>query len=697
VVPLLSKGKGVFGVLVAGNCGTARKWNNDEIRILRNAGEMIIGNIERQKTEDDRKINNNRYEELVEMLPLSIFEMDLDGNIKSVNGYGLSEFGYEQEDIDNGLNIKRIFPPEELKKIFHNLMGIAIGEPYPRGREYKAISKDGSIFPVLIFTNIVEKDGNPVGFRVTMLNISERKKDEEELKADLEKFRALMENAPFGLFLVDESGNYTYANKLACSTLGFSMGEICKMNVTDLSVCEEEEARRVFQEFLKKGSMLEETNLRTRGGTKVPVLLTAVAIPHYGHMMFCVDISERKQIEEMLRQSQKMESIGKLAGGVAHDFNNILAAILGNADFMLLGKHDDETMECLNEIKKASKIGSELTQKLLAFARKGKTVVEATYLDDIVDDLIPLLKRTIDESIEIETFYQGEPYSVDVDVSQIQQVIMNLCVNSFDAIRAKIRNRSKAPAESDDGDVQLALSISTENVTLDAEYCSGHVDLKPGQYVKMSISDTGCGIDKETQLHMFDPFYTTKRNSLIQGTGLGLAMVYGIVKNHNGAIIVDSKVGKGTTLIIYLPRGERKRETKPPSNREVISGEGTILVVDDSVSVLRATEKMLRSMGYEVLVAEGGAEGIEQYNQHHAEIDGVILDMKMPDTGGMEVFRQMRQIEPDVRVILTTGYGGDNDQAQEILDKGAISFLPKPCSIEEMGEKVSGLIRGRKK
>ena len=371
---------------------------------------------------------------------------------------------------------------------------------------------------------------------------------------------------------------------------------------------------------------------------------------------------ERERLQEQLLQSQKMESIGRLAGGVAHDFNNQLACIMGFADLLATSLRDDQLRHYAQNIVTASTRASQLTRQLLAFARKGKYVSVPVDLHAIIAEVIELLHRGLDKRIDVRTRLDAVPAGALGDPSQLQNAVLNLAINAADAMPS--------------GGV---LTIATALVDLAGD--AAPLDVAPGRYVRLAVSDTGVGMTPETQRHLFEPFYTTKEQG--KGTGLGLAAVYGAVRNHRGGITVTSEPGKGSTFTLFLPLHVGSPAPEPKPSDLPAPGKAHILIVDDDPLVAASAAEMLRSVGYTVTVRHSGLDALAFYRENARTVDLVLLDMVMPGMDGQAAFLALRAVNPDLKALLTSGYGVDGE-AQRILDSGVRGFVPKPYHLDEL-------------
>ena len=509
--------------------------------------------------------------------------------------------------------------------------------------------------------------------------IVERKRVEEAVRESEERYRQLIEQAADGIFMADPKGNYLLVNSKFCEMHGYTKDEMLKLNVIDTYPDELKDigCQRV-QRVTSGESMRFERPIKRKDGTVFQAELSVSRLDDGRHQGFIHDITDRKRAEEEkkrledhLVRAQKMESIGTLAGGIAHDFNNLLMGILGNISLILL--QFDQTHPVYDRLKSMEgyvQRGSDLTKQLLGFARGGKYEVKPTNLGELIRESSDLFGRTKKE-IHIHHKAQKGLWTVEVDQGQIEQVLLNLYVNAWQAMP-------------NGGDLYL----SVENVELNDVDVSPY-EISPGRFVKVTVTDTGTGMDEATKARIFEPFFTTKERG--RGTGLGLASAYGIVKNHGGYIHVESEKDIGSSFMIYFPASYKDVDYDQKPVQELIKGREIVLLIDDEEMILDVSAKMLEQLGYQVIIASGGKMGIQTYEQNKDRIDLVILDMIMPEFGGRESFDTMIRINPSVKVLLSSGYSLDN-QAKEIMRKGCKGFIQKPFTMTDLSKKIREIL-----
>ncbi|RMH08893.1 MAG: response regulator [Nitrospirae bacterium] len=494
------------------------------------------------------------------------------------------------------------------------------------------------------------------------------------------RFRVMFEEFPDVIVVWDHSETIRYFNRSGARRLHWDAQELIGQSV-----------RSIEPSWLSP-SKAETTSPRVRTtvfvsrmGESLDVEVTEQPIRFNGEMMTLAvarDIRERKQaereraqLEHQLRQAMKMEAIGRLAGGIAHDINNLLTAILGHASLLSAEQQDFHSIVRSAEIiAQAARRGRELTAQLLGFARQGKQRHVAFDLHATIHEVLTLLARTKAKAFVIKEQLDAACHWVEGDPDQIHQVILNVALNACDAMSQ-----------------QGILTVSTTNESVGESACQEYPGLYPNDYVVITVQDTGCGIPPDVLPKIFEPFFTTKEVG--RGSGMGLAMTYGIVKNHGGYIAVSSEVGQGTQVRIYLPYTRARREEEPSSNiSPAVSGEGRILIVDDEELVGETARELLESLGYDVLVVHSGAEAIALYQLRHREIDLVLLDHILADMDGQECFRRLRECNPSAIVLLSSGYLR-NESVQALLKEGIAGFIQKPYDVHELSQAVARVLR----
>ena len=528
---------------------------------------------------------------------------------------------------------------------------------------------------------------------VVARDVSERRdaqlrlqKTEAVLRANVARYRSLVENLEQCVFLKDADFRFVAVNSPFCRAVGRSEEEILGRNdfdfyPADLARKFRDDDRQVLQ---GKRIDVEEQSLVAGRPRVVRVVKTPVREEHgriVGVLGIFWDVTEQRNLEAQLRQAQKMDAIGQLAGGVAHDFNNLLTAILGNLS-LLSGSipMDPTARELLHAAESAAIRAATLTGQLLGFARRTRLHAEATNLNALIDEVVSLLRRTIDPRIRLQTQQQPDLWPLLADAGHINQVLMNLCLNARDAMP--------------DGGILL---LETSNVTLGPERVRQQLEARSGEFVCLKVSDDGCGMTEEIRQHIFEPFFTTKGPG--KGTGLGLATVFGIVKQHQGWIECDSEEGRGTEFRLYLPRHRPSAEAVAESATQRseaarLHGTETILFVDDEPTLRNLGRTTLQRHGYKVLLAEDGREALEVYEREGGKIDLVILDLTMPQLSGRDTFRRLRELDPEVRVLFASGYSAEAvPEEEQALSCG---FIGKPYRPEALVGGVRAALERRR-
>ena len=634
----------------------------------------------RLKLEEQLRLSETQFRSITENTPDHIMLLDLDANIQYINHTAPD---LKKEEVI-GTSILKFMPPE-FHKVAVDCFQVVIetGEPGMYNTDYK--TKNGEIQYFETRVGALKKDNKVIALVVRSTDVSERRKNEE-------KYRMLFETMTQGVVYQDAKGNIISANPAAENILGLSLDQMQGRTSMDPRWRAIHEDGSDFPGETHPGVV----SLKT--GKKVKDVVMGVfnpkdkawrwininAIPQFRpgedrpYLNFATfeDITERWLAEEQLRHSQKMEAIGQLAGGIAHDFNNILSGIIGFAE--LLGfdaKPGSEAETNINNILLTANRAAKLTTQLLGFARKGKFLNQPVDLHNSIKDVITFLDRTVDKNIKINSKLRADKHFIKGDPSQLNQVFLNLAINARDAM----------PKGGE-------LDISTEEIYLAPPNNPLKGSLVTDRlYIKISITDNGCGIADTVKDHIFEPYFTTKDS----GVGLGLAMTYGIIKSHNGSIRFYSKEGQGTTFELLLPLIKTPSQQKTTQHKnQRVQGSGTILVIDDDEIVCNLLSKLLAKLGYKTSVFLSGQEGIEYYRQHKNEIDFVLLDIIMPQMDGLHCFEALQEVNPKVKVLLITGFSF-NEKAQTIVDKGALGFIQKPFKSTEIVDKINELIASK--
>jgi len=635
---------------------------------------------ERKRSEQSLRTSEGRYRTIFENTATANIITARDTTILLANSNFEMLTGYSRQELEGRMSWTVFVVPEDLERMkhYHFQRRIEPGAP-PHTYEFKARIRSGEVKHIFMSVAMIPGTEDSIA---SLIDISEWKRTEQALRQNEERFRDLAQFLPETIFEVDLEGHFTYVNQVSLERFGYTLDDVSHgLSFTDIIAPQDHQRAVANVKRILQGERLglNEYTVRRKDGSLFPALAHTVSIIHDGRPVglrgFMVDITEKKQIEEQLLRAQKMEAIGTLAGGIAHDFNNLLMGILGNISLMLMQVDESHAFyERLKYIEQYVRRGSDLTKQLLGFARGGKYEVKPTDLGAFVRQSAEMFGRTKKE-IHIQCKASDGLWPVEVDRGQMEQVLLNLFLNAWQAMPCG-------------GDLYLTLA----NVVLD-ERAASSMDLKAGRFVKLTITDTGTGMDDETRMHIFEPFFSTKERS--RGTGLGLASTYGIIRHHGGCINVESELNIGTSFTIHLPATDKVVEAETEPTEMLLKGEETVLLIDDEEMIIEVGQRMLAGLGYTVLTARSGREGLSIYDRHKGSIDVVILDMIMPDFGGKETFEALLRQDPNVRVLLSSGYSIDG-QAKEIMAAGCRGFIQKPFGMVDLSRKLREVLDQKK-
>jgi two-component system, cell cycle sensor histidine kinase and response regulator CckA len=643
---------------------------------------------ERKRAEENLRDSEARLWDLYDNAPNAYFSVGTDGLIRKCNKGAEELLGYPREMLEGKRVLDLYMDGPEGKEKAAKVFQKFISGGQVTSAELQMQKSDGSPVWISLSVNALrDVDGKVVESRSAVVDITKRKRAEEALRASEEKYRAVFDNAGIGIDLLDRDGRILQVNQSLLDMLGYSEEELHQLTFLDITHPEEREISKRNLEALMTGEIesyrLEKRYLRKdRSILWADLTTSAIRGPngeHSGTVAVISDVTDRKkarqereQLGNQLAQAQKMEAIGTLTGGIAHDFNNLLTIILGYSEMLLLDRDEkDPAYDDLQKIMQSARNGAEMVQRLLVFSRRAETNPVPLDLNRQVRNTEPLLSHTLPKMIRIEMRLDDDLGLVRADPAQMDQIVMNLAINAKEAMP--------------DGGI---LTLETTNVTLKSEFCARHPGVAPGDYVLLSISDTGQGMGKEIQDRMFDPFFTVKGWDSRKGTGLGLPVVLGIVQHHGGCIECLSEVGKGTTFNIYLPKFTAEPLSDQADSRDVSAlGTETILLVDDEDLVRELGERILTKSGYRVLMARNGREALDIYKQHQPDIALVILDLIMPEMSGKECLRELVKIDPQVRVIVSSGHS-DSEDPHEVPHEFVRASVKKPYLMRQLLETV---------
>jgi PAS domain S-box-containing protein len=658
--------------------------------VLRDEPQKILVGFARDVTERSRaeqalRRSETQYRNLVETSRDLIWSLDLEGRWTFVNYAAKAIYGYEPVEMLGRAVVTDFVRPELREHAERVLEELRAGRPRLRF-ETEHLRKDGSaVYLSINALPVRDERGNVIGFTGTSVDITYRKDAEERLRAAHARFEALVARMPLGYIVWSRDLRVLEWNPAATAVFGYSADEAMGRLVTELVI--PPEGQKAFAEMCRAllGHENSTDNVlvgRRKSGEKITCEWYNTVLPDalggiQGVATLVRDVSERERFETQLRQSQKLESLGVLAGGVAHDFNNLLVGILGNASLALEKLPANSALRpVLERVVNAGRRASELTQRMLAYAGRASCDVQVMDLNALLAELADFATAAIPKSVKFTIKTAADLPLIEADSGQLQQVILNLLINAAEAI----------------GDAEGEVTVSTWAEVLDAERVAAlrEQKLAPGAYVCLEVSDTGCGMSPDVLSRAFDPFFTTK----FAGRGLGLSAILGIVQAHRGAITCSSQVGVGTMFRVLLPAlaaAQQPAAGKPA--HAVLPHGSTVLVIDDEEEVRDVVQAVLSSRGIQVLTAADGRQGIEVFRRQAERIDAVLLDINMPGMSGEAVFRELRALNPAVRVVLSTGYS-EQEAALHFADAALAGFVHKPYTASMLVEKIGAALAG---
>jgi two-component system, cell cycle sensor histidine kinase and response regulator CckA len=637
-------------------------------KLIRENRERRLAERERRSFEDQFREASLLLETVLNAIPDIIGVQDINHRIIRFNKAGYEFFGKPQEEVIGKRCFELIGQQAPCDKcVMHQLFNTSENTQIIKYLDDRGLWMDIRAYPIL------DMDGRVVRIVEHWRDITSLKKSEASLKESEEKYRLLVENANAAIFIYREN-EFRFTNRIA-REMGRRLGMEDMYSPVDRFVHRDdlgEDPKRLVKRLNggEKRPYAMIFRLVDKQGDEIWVELNTVNITWEGSpatLNFIRDITRSKRLEQRFQEAQRIESLGTLAGGIAHDFNNLLMGIQGNVSLMYLDMDQNHHhFDKIKSIEDCVESGSRLTKQLLGFARGGKYVVKPMDMNQIVRNSVDMFGRTR-KAIKIHDEYGEDLWTVMVDRSQIEQVLVNLYLNAWQAMQGT-------------GD----LFLTTGNVELNERFVRPF-EVRPGRFVRVSVRDTGIGMTDTTQRRIFEPFFTTHEPG--RGTGLGLASVFGIIKNHNGFITVKSRLGEGSTFEFYLPATHKKPKEEKPAVESIQMGSERILLVDDEDYILDVGRLMLEGLGYTIVTANGGRDAIKSFAEQSHTIKLVILDLVMPDLDGENVFHEMRKIRPDIKVLFASGHYV-MEQTRELLRNGSSDFLQKPFNMRQLSNKI---------
>ncbi|MBW2589764.1 MAG: PAS domain S-box protein [Deltaproteobacteria bacterium] len=642
----------------------------------------VIGagrDISELKQAQEENLKRKQFlESLFYHAPDAIVILDRKHRVVDWNRGAVNMFGYTPEEAI-GVQLDDLVARDESHIEAGGKTQLVLSGQRVEAFETERYRKDGASLRVIAAGSPIMIDGVVKGVVAVYTDITDRVRAEDALRESEQKFRTLVQESPLGIALIGKDGRYLYANPEFNNMFGYTIEDIPTGAVWLRKAYPDKAYRNTVVQTWKAD--LKQTaygqarprvfTVTCKDGSRKYIHFRPVTMENMNQFVIYEDITEKTKLERQLQHTRKFEAIGTLAGGIAHDFNNLLMGIQGRASLMSVELEPSHPhSEHIKAIEDYIRSATDLTKQLLGFAQGGKYEVRPIDINELLLESSMMFGRTKKE-IRVHTKLQNPPPVVAVDRGQIEQVLLNLYVNAWQAMP-------------DGGELYLETKI----LTLDDAYCKPH-QAKPGRYARISVTDTGIGMDESVCQRIFDPFFTTKEKA--RGTGMGLSSAYGIIKNHAGIIAVYSEVGQGTTFNIYLPVSHATAYRDVPTKTELVKGSETVLLVDDEEMIINVAQAMLEKLGYSVVVAKDGEQAVDTVKSNGDEIDLVILDLIMPGIDGGKAFDLIHEIQPAMPVILSSGYSL-NGQANDIIQRGCNGFIQKPFNISELSQKVRKIL-----
>ncbi len=679
-MPMLAGGK-LLGVLNVSDKHRTRPFTLGQIKALSILAGLGASALESAQLYDQVLEAEEKYRNLVEQLPAVTYIASFNGGYKFeyVSPQVQSLLGFSVDEwLANPDLWKDSIHPEERNHVLRQIrQSLSISDVF--ACEYRMLARDHSTLWVHDEGRVISNPEDELRIlQGVIINVTALKSQEQALRRQA----AAIEQAAEAVAIADQTGRIEYVNPALVTLSGYARDEIIGRQGGEFrSELRDESVAASIQETLARGEVWKgRVTGNTKEGKTLQTDLTISSVRDEGgrvtnYVAIAHDVTDQVELQKQYLQAQKMEAVGALAGGVAHDFNNILTVVSGFTEVLMAERNpEDADYEDLQKVALASARGSELIRRLLAFSRKTELQMRPLNLNAEIENLRELLFRTIPKMVEIDLHLAPDLRKVNADSVQIEQLLMNLALNARDAMPEGGR-----------------IVIETKNITWDEECCSAYLEGKPGDYALITVSDTGHGMDQETMNRIFEPFFTTKQPD--RGTGLGLATVYGIVKQHGGFVTCDSQPGIGTTFNVYLPAfDEEGVGTDPAAEEEALArGSETVLVVDDEEFVRDLGARFLSGAGYTVLKAANGQEALDVYSQRRDDISLVILDLVMPGMGGKQCLEHLLKINPDVKVIVSSGYSIDG-RARQAIEATQKGFVAKPFKSADLLKTVRQIL-----